>query len=355
MKVAIAHHCSPTPMGQELADAALIAGLAAVESEIHAVDLSMAALRARVPAVRRLPLAQLAAAPWGLQRAVGRMVYQGNELVHRLDLRLPPAPGREIITVRDLAPIRFRDEGRMPRTAPRSIRSARAVICPSRFTAEEVRRTYGREDVNVIADGIDPAFLKGRPLSEDERRLLGLPERFVVHSGGATIRKNLAGLARAWPTVRARHPDVALVLCGPPDDRRHRLFESLDGTQLMGHVPRTQLVDLVTSAAAVVVPSRYEGYGLPAQEAMAAGVPLVATAAGSLPEVASVGAILVEDDPRALADGLTRALDGVSQADLAAAAACARARTWERAAQAHLEVYRRVAGDGPSRTLGRYG
>jgi len=88
--------------------------------------------------------------------------------------------------------------------------------------------------------------------------------------------------------------------------RRLGLEQRVD---LAGHVQREELAALYRGAACLVFPSRYEGFGLPVLEAMASGTPVVATAAGAVPEVAGDAAILVEPgQPEAIADGVRRAL-----------------------------------------------
>jgi glycosyltransferase involved in cell wall biosynthesis len=341
-RIGIVRLCSAEPMGQELAERALVAALILANDKYSLTDLRIAGPRAPVAAERRLPVVKLSGLPWSTQRLVGRITYGRVNLVHRLDLRLPPAAAPEILTVHDIAPIRFSDEGRFPRMAMRSIMRAQAVACPSRFAAHELATQFGRTDIDVVPNGVDPAFLTASPLDSDERRLLGLPERWILHSGGASSRKNLGALAQAWPLVHARYPDITLLLSGPPDSRRDQLFRQLPGVRLMGKVSRPFLIKLMASAAVVVVPSHYEGFGLPALEAMACGVPLVATNVSSLSEVAGPGAILVDPTPEGLGEGLMQALAGVPAELLAASRELARARTWETAANGYLAIYDRV-------------
>jgi glycosyltransferase involved in cell wall biosynthesis len=344
VRVGFAHLCSGEPMGQELADEGLLAELLRDPYPHHVGDLGVTGMHDQsTTASRRLPLTKVQSMPWGPQRTIGSWLYREYDLVHRLDLRLPPAAAPEILTIRDLAPLRFPDEGALPRWTARSVNRAAAIVSPSRFSADELRREFGRDEVYVIRDGLDSAFLDARPLSAAECARFALPARWVLHTGGASIRKNLDGLAAAWPRVVARYPDVELVMCGPTDPRRNALFERLPAVRLMGKVDRALLVQLMASAAAVVVPSLYEGYGLPVQEAMAAGVPVVAAAAASLPEVAGTGAILVENSPEALADGICRALKGVAPEVLRQAQLEARGRSWAASARAYKDVYSAVA------------
>ncbi len=324
-------------MGQQIADTQLVAALSA-RDDLIVTPLAVGSVRSRLQPDRRLPLGALDRAHFVVKRAVGAVAYP-RTLVHRFDCRLPPAP-REVVTVHDLAPLRYDDEGVMPRNVGEGLRRALAVVCPSEFSAQELRAEYDLERVHVVSNGLDPVFLDPRPLPTSEREALGLPPRYVLHTGGATRRKNLAALAAAWPEVRRQHPDVALVLCGPPDDRRTSLFAGLAGTHMLGKLPRPTLVWLMAAAAVVVVPSRYEGYGLPAAEAMACGVPVVAARCASLPEVLDGHGLLVEPDADGLAEGMAAALAPVEAQGLASARATAIARTWETSAERYATIYR---------------
>jgi glycosyltransferase involved in cell wall biosynthesis len=346
--IAVARQHTLNPMGQGNADAALVAAFVDLDGAQRVRDFPIVGLRDSLAGAARLPIARISRWPAPVQRVIGRGLYRRFELVHRLDLRLPPAPAPEVLTVYDLAPMRFDDEGAFPHSALSSVRRAAAVICPSQFSAGELTAWSGRGDVDVIALGVDPACFAAQAPSGAERTAHQLPARWVLHAGGVTARKNLAQLAAAWPAVHSAHPDTQLLLCGPEDPRRSALFADVPGTRLLGRVARPLLLTLLAGAAAVVVPSIYEGYGLPVQEAMAVGVPAVVVASASLPEVAGPGTTLVPDDPAALADGLISALAGVSASILQAGRAEARTRSWEAAARAHLAVYERVL-HGPAK------
>lgn len=330
-------------MGQQIADSALIAALNQ-RPTLHLQPYPIGSLRAKSTLQRRLPLGPLDRSPYVIKRLAGVLAYP-RTLVHRFDCRLPPAPS-EVVTVHDLAPLRYPDEGRWPRHVGQGLRRARAVICPSQFSADEVSNEYGLSNVFVVPNGVDVALLEARPLTSTHRRQLGIPARYVLHTGGATVRKNLASLAAAWPAVRSSVPDVELVMCGPEDPRRRELFEHLPGVHLIGKVPRPTLIGLMASAAVVVVPSRYEGFGLPALEAMACGAPVVAARSASLPEVLQGFGRLVDPGAEGLADGIVTTLAGVDGSTIAAARAAAAERTWEASATRYVDIYRAVSSDG---------
>ena len=118
-------------------------------------------------------------------------------------------------------------------------------------------------------------------------------------------------------------------------------------TQL-GAVTDARRLELLAGAKVLLMPSRFEGFGLVAAEAMAAGVPLVASSAGSLPEVVDAprgGVLVPPEDPRALADAVAALLDDdARRAALSASAReAARRYRWEAVAERHLEFLRRVA------------
>jgi glycosyltransferase involved in cell wall biosynthesis len=281
-----------------------------------------------------------------LRRAAGRFIYRRHDVVHRLDLRLPPARHPEVLTILDIVPWRFSDEGPVPADAAITARQAAAVICPSQFSADEVSSRFGVADPVVIHCGVDRRFLDAVPLAESQLEALGIRIPFVLHAGGCTQRKNLAGLAGAWPHVRSGHAGSMLVLMGPPDGRRDRLFASLPDAVRLGRVDDELVPGIMAAAAAVVVPSIYEGFGLPALEGMAVGAPVVAVNRSSLPEVCGNGAFLVEPDPPALAEGLRAVLEGGTETEAVRARGRRRAAgfTWEASVASHAAVWRSCIG-----------
>lgn len=303
----------------------------------------LAPLRSPLTDVRRVPdrLMQRATSP--VARLVGALAYPRG-LIHRFDLRLPPAGAREVTTVHGLEPWRFDDEGGRPQWLEAEARRSFGAITPSRFTAGEVTSVLGITRVWAVPHGLGAQWTGPAPLQQDQLAGLGITGPFVLHAAGATKRKNLGALAQAWPRVHSA-TGAQLVLCGGEHPRRTALFTGLPGVRLVGRQTDEILLGLMSSASVVVVPSLYEGFGLPALEAMSCGTPVVAANCAALPEVCSDFAVLVEPDATGLARGLEEVL---SRRDLSARLAQAGLRrasdfTWRVSALAHLGVYQELA------------
>src|SRR4051794_17393541 len=182
---------------------------------------------------------------------------------------------------------------------PRIARRARRVITVSEFSRGELRELLG-VDAAVVPGAVDDRF---RPEADANaaRRALGLARPYVLCVASHTARKNLAALAGAAPD------GVDLVVAGGhrPQFAAER---GLGGLRLLGHVDDALLPGLYAGAEAFVLPSRYEGFGLPVLEAMASGTPVVTTAAGALPETCGDAACLVEPEPEAIRAALAELL-----------------------------------------------
>jgi len=334
-----------SPMGQQVYEEEIAARAAAALGPGVEVRRTIArGLRSPLPGTVRLPHWALREAPQGVRRALGRLLYPGADVVHRMGLSLPPAAVPEIVTVHDTVAWRFPDESAPEPFAAEETRRAAAVLSVSQFAADDVAERLGLERVHVVHNGVDARFFEAPALSRAALRELGVTGPYVLHAGGSSVRKNLDGLALAWPLVRSAFPDISLVLSGPPSERRDRLFGPLEGAIRVGRVPSAQVPGLVAGARAVVVPSLYEGFGLPALEGMACGTPVVAANRSSLPEVCGDAAVLVEPDGAALADGLVHVLgrDGDVERMVARARARAGRFTWEASATAHAAIWRTV-------------
>ncbi|MGN7861629.1 glycosyltransferase family 4 protein [Microbacterium sp. 22303] len=345
-RLSLATIATEVPMGaqayqQQIGERAQ-AALAQTSSEPWTVrPLVFRSLRSPLAGNRRLPLGRVAQASEAARAALGRALYAGDTVSHRMALELPPSPHADVITLHDVVSWRFPDESAPVAAAAAEARRAAAVICVSAFTASEAVDFLGVTDPHVVPNGVDPRYFDAAPLSAEARAALGLDRPYVLHAGGAARRKNLDALAAAWPRIHRERPDLLLALAGPPHPRRTELFSGMPGVRLLGRLPDELMPGLVAAARTVVVPSLYEGFGLPVLEAMAARVPVVAANTSSLPEVAGGAALIVEPTADGVADGVLaatsddRAVDGL----IAAGRARAAEFTWERSAQGHAKVW----------------
>lgn len=196
------------------------------------------------------------------------------------------------------------------------------------------------------------------PHPEDDaiRQLYDLPERYVLYLAGHDVRKNVAGLLRAFAMVARADSEVMLIVGGKLPTRNRLplvnpqpLVQELDLTdrvRFIGWVEEAHKPALYRGAACAVFPSRYEGFGLPVLEALACGTPLVTSNASSLPEiVGDAGFAIDPDDERGLAGAILSCLvDESLAAELRHRGPQQAAKfNWARAAQETLAVYRKVA------------
>jgi glycosyltransferase involved in cell wall biosynthesis len=338
-----ARRASAEPMGQERYEQAACDAIRAKTPPGWDIDeIVVRSLRSHVAGGRRLP-ARFERAPQQVQRLLGSFAYPRADLVHRWDVRLPP--GRhDLLTLHDVAQLKYPDEGSAPPSLRASARAAIGVICPSQFAADEVTEVLGVRRCWVATAGVDDRFRDPPPLTTEQREALAVPGPYVLHAGGSTLRKNLAALAEAWPAVYAAQPDLTLLLTGPVNERRTTLFAGLPGVRLAGKVADDILPSVIASATVLVVPSTYEGFGLPALEAMAAGTPVVASRCASLPEVVGDAGVLVEPVGGAIAEALIKVVADRALADDLKARGLLRSApyTWQRTAATYLDVYREV-------------
>ncbi len=307
------------------------------------------------------------------QVALPRLVAsQGADLFHSLypvtGYRLPCALA---VTIHDLIPLHHPEVLPSPlkRLAWRlatwlAIRAADLVLTCSESSRRDLELVYGVAPgrLRVTPYAADPSY---RPASSEavaavraRHRLTG-PLALVV--GSNKPHKNLERLVLAWREVEAVADldDWTLVVAGPADpkfggERRVAAALGLRRVRFLDEVPRTDLVGLYGAADLVVLPSLWEGFGLPLVEAMACARPVACSDRSSLPEVAGGAARLfdpsrVDDVAGVLLDLLRRPDERRRLAELGLARS--RAFTWEATAAATLAAYRdtvalRRPGDG---------
>ncbi len=336
----------------ELADPQLDLRLFVLESLLAAHPDVTAALPTEVlPISGRARLGRIAAeASWLAVRS------RGLDLLHHAGGTAPPVRGTPyVLTLHDLQPLEASATHNLVKRAslglagPQSVRHARRTIVPSEFVrATVISRLGAAEDrVVVVPHGID--VLAAPTPADVVRDRYGIDGPVVLYPAITYPHKNHAVLIDAFARVVARHPDALLVLTGGRGGEEDRVRDQIDALGLRARVRRTgrisaaDVAGLYRQAAVVAVPSRYEGFGLPAAEAMAYGTALVASNVTALPEVVGDGGVLVPpDDVSAWADALSDLLDRPVERERLAAAGLGRAQryTWAANARALAEVYR---------------
>jgi glycosyltransferase involved in cell wall biosynthesis len=258
--------------------------------------------------------------------------------------------------VHDLTTVRFPEMCddytlTFPELARRAIRAGAWVHTPSAFVRDEVVALLGAdpERVRAVHHGVPPLRPAGEPGSDyaGVERVTAGP--YVLALGTIEPRKDLASLVRAFDQVAGHHSELSLVLAGRLGWAMEN-FEAAVGASRwrdrvvrLGYVSEPQRSWLLRGATLVAYPSLYEGFGFPPLEAMAAGVPVVATTAGALPEVIGDGAEMVSPGD---ADALAAAIDRLVVDDGERAALVARGRrrigafSWDECAAGLTALYR---------------
>lgn len=302
-------------------------------------------------------------APLGVlwqQRYLPHRLAQGDiDLLWSPLLTLPrrlPVPG--VVTIHDLAMLHhpetltWRVRLSLLPFLESTLRDATRILTVSHSVAGEIAQQWpeAAARIDVAWNGVAADF---RPATGPElaaiRERLGLPERFVFFAGTVEPRKNLDLLLDAWEALRQESPETPPLLVAGPDGwgsrATHQRMERLApaGLRRLGHLERRDLVAVLQAATVFVFPSLYEGFGLPAAEAMACGVPVMVSNRSSLPEVVGdAGRLFDPEDPVELAALLHEWLGSPQLLAAARARGLERAAafTWTHSAEVHARSFR---------------
>jgi glycosyltransferase involved in cell wall biosynthesis len=286
------------------------------------------------------------------------------QVVHGTNFVVPPTHrAARVVTVHDLTMVRFpqlSNAGTLvyPELIRRAVAHGAWVHAVSAYVAAEVVETFGVDPARVRAvhSGVPPMAVPDRSVVARLHPPVG--GRIVLAIGTVEPRKDLPGLVRAFEQVAGDRPDVSLVLAGPEGWGTDQLADAIAASPFAGRIVRTGWLDdaslagLLQAATVLAYPSVYEGFGFPPLQAMAAGVPVVATRAGALPEVLGEAAAFVDvGDIDRLAETLAEVLD--SDERRAALVAAGRDRvagyTWDACAAGLAALYRDAAAEAPRR------
>jgi glycosyltransferase involved in cell wall biosynthesis len=333
----------------------LIDARAAARPELGGVERWARVVSARLPALRPDRYEVVRPRPRLVHRAGHaweQLVLPARAARGRAELLLCPANlaplgwPRTVLLLHDAAALRHAEwysraylawqRALIPRIARRAVR----VVTVSEFSRGELAELLGVE-ATVVPGGVDARFTPEAD-PEPARRALTLERPYVLTVASRTARKNLAALDVAAARLAAE--GIELVAVGG-DRPQFRPEDPVAGIRALGHVDDHLLPGLYAGARAFVLPSRYEGFGLPCLEAMAAGTPVVAARAGALPEVCGDAARFADpEDPEDLARQLLSAL---GDEELAAKGPPHAARfTWTRSARELDAVVSGALGEG---------
>jgi glycosyltransferase involved in cell wall biosynthesis len=307
---------------------------AAARAEIGGVERHATEMAARLPAlgdyrVMRPPAALAHRAGHAWEQVWLPFATRDCELVYSPANLAPLASGRNAVVIHDLAAIR--NPGWYGRTyaawqralLPRLARRAAVLLTVSEFSRREL--------VELL--GVAPARVHVAPGGVDERfspAARGPVERpYVLTVATRSARKNLAALERTRAALAERGIDLVAAGSG----RAYMRAED-GGPRPLGYVPEADLPALYAGASAFVLPSLYEGLGLPCLEAMASGTPVVAADRAALPETCGGAALLVDPaDPHAIADAVLAALGPERERLVTAGLERAKEFSWDRTAR----------------------
>ncbi len=284
-------------------------------------------------------------------------------IFHSPNFVLPPASARTVLTVHDLSFLRVPQcaepslRAYLSCVVPRSVAQADRVLADSHNTKADVVELLGapEEKVDVVPAGVEDRF---RPIADTRqleavRRKYNLGSRpFILSVGTLEPRKNFSGLMEGYALLRkmGQYPH-RLVIAGGRGWLYEGIFDTArrlqlgDDVHFAGFVADEDLPALYNLADLFAFPTLYEGFGLPALEAMACGTPVVTATNSCMPELVGDAALLVEaTDVAGLAEAMGRVLTDSALRESLAARGLARARlfTWTQAAHKLLQAYDRV-------------
>ncbi len=208
----------------------------------------------------------------------------------------------------------WRERKRRQWAARTAAQRAKYLLAGSHFSAREIRRWYGvpRERIVAAKYGISKGFgAVAADAVASAREHYGLNDRSVLFVGAQLRRRDLTALAAAIDEIRATRPDVRLYSVGP----KGATVGPVGDLRWLGYVPEEDLPAVYAAATVVAYPSTYEGFGFPVLEALACGTAVVASAAGSLPEIFAGKAWLVDDRREQWIEALETLLDDDNERD----------------------------------------
>jgi glycosyltransferase involved in cell wall biosynthesis len=219
----------------------------------------------------------------------------------------------QILTIHDLSPLEHPEWFRFNFAAwyrlflPMLARRVEHILVPSEYIKRKVMCRFQVKNVTLAPEGVDTSIFQPNA----RQNQFNLPERYVLFVGSLEPRKNLPLLLEAWAQIKDEFKDLTLVIAGESGGifRNVTLPHNTERVRFLGYIPEAQLPGLYAGATLLVLPSIDEGFGLPALEAMACGLPVITSNGGALPEVVEdAGLIFPLADRTGLAKFIMRCL-----------------------------------------------
>jgi glycosyltransferase involved in cell wall biosynthesis len=261
-----------------------------------------------------------------------------------------------VVTIHDLIYLKFRQSrpSYIPDALARSIiaaviRRADRIIAVSENTRKDIIEffPYATGKIDVVYEAVDPIFKKvdDESLKSAIKKKYLLPDNVILFVGSLKKHKNIEGLIDTYKDLKSR--GIKLVIVGRYRPREKDLLRKVHSTDALylGEIPTQDLVAVYNLASLLVLPSLYEGFGLPALEAMACGLPIAASYAASLPEIIKdAGVFFNPYEAKDIADKICQVIkdEGLRKALIDKGADRVRDFSWEKTARETLEVYKKA-------------
>ncbi|MEK6693452.1 MAG: glycosyltransferase family 1 protein [Nitrospirota bacterium] len=276
-----------------------------------------------------------------------------------------PIPARKaklIVTIHDLYFLKYPDMvGRDVREDHRRLSinyliKVRKIITVSDNSKKDIIELLdvSPEKVTVIYEGVDDIFrvVNEETTLENVRERYRLPHEFILFIGTISPRKNPRGLIESISILRKRGlKDLSLIMIGPEGFKADEVLRLIyernleDSVRHIGYVPYEDMLYVYNMSSLLVYPSLYEGFGLPPLEAMACGVPVIASNTSSMPEILGDAALLVDPyNSGEIADSIEKILhdESLRNSLIEKGLKKASSYSWEDTAKKVLKVYEEI-------------
>jgi glycosyltransferase involved in cell wall biosynthesis len=297
---------------------------------------------------------------WSQCRLPLELMFKKPDILHLPTGHKVPfnCPAHTLVTIHDLAFVKFPQyfensvKWRCLRFTEHAIAKAEKIIAISESTKKDILEYYKVDPrkVEVIYHGVDAEFkqIKNKPMIDAVCLKYGINSPFVLFVGVLQPRKNISRLIRAFKQVLNYRRDLQLVIAGNKGWMYEEIFNTLKQSGIAervvftGYVEKPDVVCLLNAAKVFVLPSLYEGFGMPILEAMACGVPVVSSNVSSMPEIVNDAGILVDPyNEDAIAQALLDIISNPQLADqlIARGLKIVQNFTWEKTARKTLKLY----------------